>query len=81
MSQFSGKQYRGAKRVLRELKREEAEARQKESNKRKALLESLTKPLDEVMSNEEVEQVIVKMENPGPAMPGLVKRARKVTKH
>jgi hypothetical protein len=80
MSQFSGKQYKGAKRVLKELKREEAEARQREHNKRQALIDSLTEPLTEVLSAEEVAEAagIVVNANPGPVVPGLVKRNRKV---
>jgi hypothetical protein len=80
MSQFSGKQYKGAKRVLKELKREEAEKRQAESRKNRALLDSLVEPLTEVISAEEVAEAvgIVVNANPGPVVPGLVKRNRKV---
>ncbi len=89
MSQFSGKQYRGAKRVLKELKREEAEQRQAEHRARMEVLARLSEVPGEVISLEEVQQVIedlkeagIKMvppnENPGPVLPGLAKRNRKV---
>lgn len=105
MSKFSGQQYRGAARVIKELKREEAEARQKESNKRKSfdelrkIQEQLDTPLTKVLDSEDIERVIeemrqnegkvqagvnvdklIKNDNPGPALPGLAKRARKITR-
>jgi len=41
MSRFSGRQYKGASRVLKELRREEAEKRNKEFRKKKSVTELL----------------------------------------
>ncbi len=77
MSRFSGKQYRGAARVLKEIKREEAEARQKEFAKKNKKPE---KSVEELMELAEQLDPTPANDNPGPALPGLAKRARKITR-
>lgn len=52
MSQFSGKQFRGAKRILKEVKREEAEKRNKEFQKKKSV-KALLKVEDKLEGTEE----------------------------
>lgn len=46
MAKFSGPQYRGASRVIKELKREEAEKRQADYDKRMAELKKLLEKND-----------------------------------
>ena len=64
--------------LMKEGKREEAEARQKAYRKQQNLEKALTEPLSEVLEGEEVLKML-ENDNPGPVLPGLVKRARKVT--
>lgn len=81
MSRFSGPQFRGAARVLKETRRKEAEARQKNSDQKKAF-DELREFEDQLGFDIETGDAEVKaaVENPGPALPGLAKRARKITR-
>ena len=76
MSRFSGRQYRGAQRVLKEIKCEEAEQRQAEHDARMKALLPVIEVHGEIVSLAEVE--VEEVVNPGPATPGLVQRNRKV---
>lgn len=54
MARFSGKQYKGASRDMKRIRRDEAEARQKDYIAARKILDSLEKPVTKVLTSEEV---------------------------